>query len=275
LVGPIVLLASLSSSFRCCGRTCGRVALTRAPARRLWTTMRKSRVKEWFSDGSWGLSVAAGFPLAVPHQPNPGHVALPFPSPPPVRSVFPHTAVRQSSPAIMHRFRHILQLAAADIGQAHRIQLAVRVALPPEPPAFTSLGQGATTTNVDKARQPAEGLAGIGVPEGVHPPRHQRIDLRHEFLGTDRCPSGGQVFELVAHRLLGGLGREEVEGWPSPRGGLWRLTNWRPRKSKPSVKRVSRVLSRLSVRSIRVAIASKAARAGRARLRQTSRASSA
>jgi len=27
----------------------------------------RSRVKEWLSDGRQGLSVAAGFPLAVPH----------------------------------------------------------------------------------------------------------------------------------------------------------------------------------------------------------------
>ena len=55
--------------------------------------------------------------------------------------------------------------------------------------------------------------------------------------------------------------------------GLLRLTNCTPRKSNPSVKRVSRVFSRLSVRSIRLAIASKAARAGFALLRHTRSAS--
>jgi hypothetical protein len=29
--------------------------------------MTRSRVKEWLSDGRRGLSVAAGFPMAVPH----------------------------------------------------------------------------------------------------------------------------------------------------------------------------------------------------------------
>src|SRR6266404_3483048 len=132
-------------------------------------------------------------------------VRLPFPSHPTVRSVFPHTAVRQSSPSTMHRFRHVLQLTAADIGEAHRIQLAIRIALPPKPPAFASLGQVATKANVDEALQSSEGLAGIRVAEVVDPPRHQRIDLGHEFLRTDRRPSGGQVFQLVPNRLLGRL----------------------------------------------------------------------
>ena len=40
----------------------------------------KSRVKEWLSDGRQGLSVAAGFPLAVPHEPGHDRVTIPFPS---------------------------------------------------------------------------------------------------------------------------------------------------------------------------------------------------
>ena len=67
----------------------------------------------------------------------------------------------------MHRFRHVLQLAAADIGKAHRIQLAIRIALPSEPPAFTSLGEVATKTNIDKALEPTECLAGVGVAEVI------------------------------------------------------------------------------------------------------------
>jgi hypothetical protein len=50
-------------------RTCREVAVTR-----------KSRVKEWFSDGRLSLSVAAGFPLAVPHELGHGQFAIPFPS---------------------------------------------------------------------------------------------------------------------------------------------------------------------------------------------------
>ena len=40
----------------------------------------KSRVKEWLSDRRAGLAVAAGFPLAVPHEPSPSRVTIPFPS---------------------------------------------------------------------------------------------------------------------------------------------------------------------------------------------------
>ena len=86
-------------------------------------------------------------------------VSSPFPSHPTVRSDFPNTAVRQSSPSTMHRIRHILQLAAADIGKPHRIQLAIWIAVPSKPPAFTSLGEVATKANGDKALQAAEGVA--------------------------------------------------------------------------------------------------------------------
>src|SRR5499426_1396348 len=98
----------------------------------------RSRVKEWLSDGRRGLSVAAGFPLQC--LTSPVMIGSPSPSHPTVRSVFPSTAVRQSSPYTMPRFRHVLQLAAANVGEPHGIQLAVRIAFPPEPPAFTSLG---------------------------------------------------------------------------------------------------------------------------------------
>src|SRR5262249_57861791 len=87
------------------------------------------------------------------------------------------------------------------------------------------------------------------------------------LIGARRAVRYLSLLRIVCWAALAGK-RERVG---LPLGGLWRLTNCTPRKSKPSVKRVARVLSRLSVRSIRVAIASKAARAGRARLRQTSR----
>jgi hypothetical protein len=86
-------------------------------------------------------------------------VRSPFPSHPTGRSDFPSTEVRQSSPSTVHRFRHVLQLAGADISQAHRIQLAVRIAVPSEAPAFTSLGPVATKANVDEALESPECLA--------------------------------------------------------------------------------------------------------------------
>src|SRR5712691_2029769 len=40
----------------------------------------RSRVKEWLSDRREGLSVAAGFPMAVPHSPSHSRFTIPFPS---------------------------------------------------------------------------------------------------------------------------------------------------------------------------------------------------
>src|SRR5207253_6038645 len=51
-------------------------ASTKGPA----NPRRKSRVKEWLSDRRAGLSVAAGFPIAVPHEPAHSRFTIPFPS---------------------------------------------------------------------------------------------------------------------------------------------------------------------------------------------------
>src|SRR6266478_4466114 len=98
-------------------------------------------------------------------------IGSPSPSHPTVRSVFPSTAVRQSSSHTMRRFRRVLEHAAANVGEPHGIQLAVRKAFPSETPAFASLGQVPAKTDVDKALEPSEGLAGVRVPEVVDPPR--------------------------------------------------------------------------------------------------------
>ena len=67
----------------------------------------------------------------------------------------------------MRRFRPVREQAAANVGEPHRIQLAVRKAFPSETPAFASLGQVPAKTDVDKALEPSEGLAGVRVPEVV------------------------------------------------------------------------------------------------------------
>src|SRR5499425_587735 len=106
-------------------------------------------------------------------------IGSPSPSHPTVRSVFPSTAVRQSSSHIMRRFRPVCEQAAADVDEPHRIQLAVRETFPPETPAFPSLGQVPAKTDIHETLQPSEGLAGVGVTEGVAPPRPHRIHHRH------------------------------------------------------------------------------------------------
>src|SRR5215467_3196996 len=81
---------------------------------------------------------------------SPVMIGSPSPSHPTVRSVFPSTAVRQSSSPTMRRFRPVLEHAAANVGKPHRIQLAVRKALPSATPAFASLGQVSAKTDIDE-----------------------------------------------------------------------------------------------------------------------------
>ena len=144
----------------------------------------------------------------------------PSPSHPTVRAVFPSPAVRPSSPSTMHRLRHVLPLAAAAVGEPHRLPLAIRIAFPSDPPAFPSLGEVATQTTGDEALSRAEGVTRVGVPARVAPSRHPRIDWGHECLRTHRRASRGEVFQLVASLLLGGLGRKEGEGVLATRGTL-------------------------------------------------------
>src|SRR5262249_50578065 len=81
---------------------------------------------------------------------SPVMIGAPSPSHPTVRSVFPSTAVRQSSSHIMRRFHPVREHAAADVGEPHRIQLAIRKAFPSETPAFPALGQVPAKTKLPK-----------------------------------------------------------------------------------------------------------------------------
>src|SRR5215471_8229118 len=141
---------------------------------------------------------------------SPVMIGSPSPSHPTVRSVFPSTAVRQSSSHTMRRFRRVLEQAAANVDEPHRIQLPVRKAFPSETPAFTSLGQVPAKTDVDEALKPSEGLAGVSVTEVVDPPRHHGIHHRHEFLRTDRRSSRRDILQAVPNFLLSRLGWEHV-----------------------------------------------------------------
>src|SRR5262249_29639552 len=132
---------------------------------------------------------------------SPVMVGSPFPSHPTVRSVFPSTAVRQSSSHTRRRLRHVLQQAAANGDEPHRIQLAVRKAFPSETPACTSLGQVPATSDVDEALKPSERWAGVGVSEGVCPPRPHGMHHRHAFLRTDRRSSRRDILQAVPNFL--------------------------------------------------------------------------
>ena len=139
-------------------------------------------------------------------------IGLPSPSHPTVRSVFPNTAVRQSSSRTMRRFRHVFEPAAADVHESHGIQPAVWESFPPKTPALTSLGQIPAKADVDETLKPPECLAGVRVPEVVCPSQHNRIYHRHEFFRADRRSPRREVFQPVPNLLLGGLRRENVDG---------------------------------------------------------------
>src|SRR4029453_17341773 len=124
-------------------------------------------------------------------------IGSPSPSHPTVRSVFPSTAVRQSSSPTMHRFRHVFEHAAADVHEAHGIELAVWEAFPPKTPTFTSLGQVPAKTDIDKALQPTAGRAGIRVPAVVRPPQHDRVHHLHELFRANRRASRCEIFQPV------------------------------------------------------------------------------
>ena len=112
----------------------------------------------------------------------------------------------------MRRFRRVLEHAAANVDEAHRIQLAVRKTFPSEPPAFTSLGQVPAKTDIHETLKPTKSLAGVRVSEIVRPPRHDRIHHRHEFLRADGCTSRRDVLQAVPNLLLSRLGWEHVDG---------------------------------------------------------------
>jgi hypothetical protein len=147
-------------------------------------------------------------------------VGSPFPSHPTVRSVFPSTAVRQSASHTMRRFRHVFEPAAANGHESHGIQRAVWEACPPKTPALPSLGQIPAKADIDEALQPSECLAGGCVSAVVSPPRHDRMHPLHACRWVDRCPSRGKGVQPVAPRLLGGRGREQVDGVLAAPGAL-------------------------------------------------------
>ena len=144
-------------------------------------------------------------------------VGAPCPSPPTVRAGFPRTAVRQSSSHTMRRVRHGLAQAAAHGDEPHRRPRAVRKAFPSEPPACTSLGQGPAKTDGDAALQPAKRLAGVGVSDGVCPPRPQGMHPRHACLRPERRSSRPAILQAVPHLLLRRRGWAHGEGLlPAP-----------------------------------------------------------
>src|SRR4029450_4678729 len=113
-------------------------------------------------------------------------IGSPSPSHPTVRSVFPSTAVRQPSSQSMRRGTGVSNPPAANVRNSHGIEASVRVLLPPEPPAFPSIGKIPPKARVDEALSGSKGLARIGVPIIIDPPFDGLVDLPHKRIGRHR-----------------------------------------------------------------------------------------
>ena len=120
----------------------------------------------------------------------------------------------------MRRGRGVLEPAAADEDESQRRQLAVRNALPADPPAVTSRGHVPANADVDEALQPSEGLARIRVPDVVHPPRPQRMAHADAVLWTTRRSSRREVFPPAVTLLVSGLRWEARAGALPATGAL-------------------------------------------------------
>jgi hypothetical protein len=137
-------------------------------------------------------------------------IGSPFPSHPTGRSVFPRTAVRQSSSQSMHRCSRVPEIPAANVDQSLGIQGLVRIFLPSEPSASTARGQVATQAGVDESLQGSKCLTGVGVPIIIGPPPHGLVDLLHEHIGRDRCPPFGEGLNPTTYLTLGRFAGKEV-----------------------------------------------------------------
>ena len=77
-------------------------------------------------------------------------VATPFPSHPTGHSVFPNTAVRQSSSHSMRSRLRVPDHPTPDVDQAPGVQGAIRVLLPSESSAFTAIVQVTSKAGADE-----------------------------------------------------------------------------------------------------------------------------
>ena len=109
----------------------------------------------------------------------------------------------------MHR--DVLDQAAADVDDAHRIQLAAWEASPPKPSAFAAKGQVPSEAPIDEDLEPPEGITRIRMSEVVDPPPHDRVYHRGEFLGLQRGTFRREVFQPVTDPLLGVLRGRDID----------------------------------------------------------------
>src|SRR6266853_5343934 len=121
-----------------------------------------SRVKEWLRGVRRGLSVAAGFPIAVPQYPHHDPFTIPFPS---HRTFsFPESGgPTVFVPRHAQALARVLDDSAPDVDHASGVQSPIRVFPPPEASTFMAKVQVAAKASVDEALQASERVARVGM----------------------------------------------------------------------------------------------------------------
>jgi hypothetical protein len=135
----------------------------------------------------------------------------PCPSHPPVRAVFPHTAVRQSACPGMPRGFLVPDHPGANVDEASGVQGTLWIALPSTPTAFPATGQVASKASMDESLQGPQGLAGLGVAIVVHPPPHPLLPLLPTCLRRTRGAPLGEGLYAPSHAALRRFTGQEVD----------------------------------------------------------------
>src|ERR1700751_3343278 len=150
-----------------------------------------------------------GFPL-LQCLISPIVAGSPFPSHPTGRSVFPSPAVRQSSSHSMRRLSLVPDDSAPDVDNAQGVQSRIRVFLPPEASAFTTIVQITAKASVDESLQAPKSVAGIGVAIVIHPSPYRLIHLFHKLRGPNGGPPLSEALDPSPDVALGGLAGMDV-----------------------------------------------------------------
>ena len=132
----------------------------------------------------------------------------------------------------MRRCSGVSNPPAANVGNPHGIEASVRGLLPPEPPAFPSIGKIPPQARVDEALEGAKGRARIGVSIIIHPPFDGLVALPHKRIGRHRGAPLGDGLDPSTDTALPGLARENSDV-PFPAGRTPSSHKVAPERVKP------------------------------------------
>src|SRR5208283_566772 len=113
--------------------------------------------------------------------------------------------------------RRVPDAATADVDESHRIELGIRVALPPGSALAVALREVPAHPQVDEALEPPKRLRRVRVLEIVHPASDRVVDALEDLRRLHRCPSVREASDLLTDALLAVLRGKNVEASPSRR----------------------------------------------------------